>query len=107
MSNCRCQSGLSGERSRLRSRYENFEEFAGYDSVFHLASRLGFGSAEDAWEADPCIESSVNPEDLRQVGRDSLEGFVARLAVMDIQKDDAAHALEKIQEEAKTFELHG
>ena len=63
----KCQSGLMGERSRLRTRYSDFDQFEAYSEIYNLAARLGFESAQDAWEANPVIESSVKPEDFRMV----------------------------------------
>jgi hypothetical protein len=62
----RCQSGIMGERSRLRSRYSSLSEFIAYQQ-YGLAKRLGFASPELAWKANPVIESSVNPSDFRVV----------------------------------------
>lgn len=64
----RCLSGLTGERSRLRSRYDSAAEFAAYSDTYGLAERLGYASAAEAWEANPLIESSTNPRDFRKVG---------------------------------------
>jgi hypothetical protein len=63
----KCQSGLMGERRRLRVDYSDFEQFEAYSEIYNLAARLGFESAQDAWEANPVIESSVKPEDFRMV----------------------------------------
>ncbi len=63
----KCRSGIKGERSRLRTRYSDFEQFETYSDIYNLAARLGFRSAEEAWEANPVIESSVVPEDFRTV----------------------------------------
>lgn len=63
----RCQSGQMGERSRLQSRYTNAEEWHTYSAIYGLARRLGYASEFAAWDANPVIESSVNPSDLRRV----------------------------------------
>jgi hypothetical protein len=63
----RCASGLMGERSRLQSRYENAETFHTYSRMYKLAERLGFTSEWAAWQANPVVESSVNPGDFRVV----------------------------------------
>ena len=54
-------------RASLKNEYENFEEFAAYDEIYGLAKRLGFDSAEEAWEANPLIQGGVNPEDYKRV----------------------------------------
>lgn len=56
-------SGLDGWQDYLHNNYANFEEFAWYDSVYGLANRLGFSTAEEAWAANPLIRGSVKPED--------------------------------------------
>ena len=69
----RCKSGLFGERSRLQSRYSDFEEFLGYDQIYNLSERLGFCSATKAWNSNPVVESSIHPEDLRVVKEEEEE----------------------------------
>ncbi len=64
----RCQSGQMGERSRLQSRYSNGEEWHTYSVMYGIAKRLGFSSDHAAWQANPIIESSTNPSDLRVIG---------------------------------------
>ena len=54
-------------KGRLQKQYANFEEFAEFDAIYNLAKRLGYDSAEEAWEANPIISGSVNPEDYRRV----------------------------------------
>lgn len=65
MRKVRCQSGLMGSRYFLRESYANLEEFQSYDASYSIAKRLGYESAESAWERNPLIESSVEPSDLR------------------------------------------
>ncbi len=61
-----CKSGIQGWQSTLRKNYENSHAaFLAYDEVYHIAARLGFDSAEEAWQANPVIEGSVYPSDLR------------------------------------------
>ena len=62
-----CVSGLKGSQDKLQSRYANFEEFLDYCANYDLHTRLGFFSPEEAWDANPTIQSSVSPEDLRVV----------------------------------------
>jgi hypothetical protein len=62
-----CKSGLTGWRGRLREVYANLSEFRGYNRDFGIARRLGYDSAVSAWTANPLIEGSVNPSDLRTV----------------------------------------
>jgi len=63
-----CQSGLMGWQCKLRESYENsYAQFLRYDEIYGIAQRLGFTSAEEAWEKNPTIQGSVNPSDLRVV----------------------------------------
>ena len=63
----KCRSGLTGEQSKLQTRYKNFEEFAGYSEIYGLHRRLKFRTARAAWNANPTIQSSVEPSDFRVV----------------------------------------
>ena len=62
-----CKSGLSGWRAPLREVYASLRELRAYNSTFGIVRRLGYRSARAAWEANPTIEGSVNPSDLRNV----------------------------------------
>lgn len=62
-----CASGLNGERSRLRDRYDSRAQFLDYSNVYGLAHRLGYDSADEAWKDNPMVESSVDPRDFRKV----------------------------------------
>lgn len=63
----KCKSGVTGWRNRLRKNYANFEEFEMYSEIYGISRRLGYKSAKTAWRANPMIEGSVNPDDLRKV----------------------------------------
>lgn len=65
MRHVRCKSGLMGSRDHLRKNYENYEEFVEWDQTYGISRRLGFQSSLQAWEANPLIEWSVEPSDLR------------------------------------------
>ena len=62
---CKCKSGLTGWCGKLRDQYQSFEEFASYAETYGLDARLGFDSAEAAWESNPVVEGSTNPDDYR------------------------------------------
>ncbi len=62
-----CQSGLMGWECRLRENDTDHEEWKAYSQTYNLAGRLGFDTAEEAWESNPLIEGSVNPSDFRRV----------------------------------------
>ena len=65
MKQIKCQSGLSGTQERLQDRYSSFEEFEHYSSTYGITKRLGFNGDRIAWNANPLIEGSVEPSDLR------------------------------------------
>lgn len=54
-------------KSRLQKQYSDFEKFQGYDDNYGLAERLGFDSAEEAWEANPMIQGGTDPEDYKVI----------------------------------------
>lgn len=62
-----CRSGLNGCQRRLHEDYADLEEFRNYSRMYGIAKRLGFRSAISAWRANPLIEGSVEPSDLRRV----------------------------------------
>jgi uncharacterized protein (DUF2147 family) len=61
-----CKSGIIGWKSRLQENYSSFSEFNSFDNIYGIAHRLGYKTAKGAWRADPIIEGSTNPEDLRK-----------------------------------------
>ena len=63
----KCKSGHIGWRAKLQENYSNFSEFEAYSSTYGIASSLGYKTAKGAWRANPLIEGSVIPEDLRRV----------------------------------------
>jgi len=60
-----CQSGLTGWQDHLQNLYDNFEEFKHYSSVHGLLKRLNFATEQEAWDANPLVEGSVEPSDYR------------------------------------------
>ena len=67
MKRVRCKSGLEGWRERLQRVYADFEEFSSYNELYSIAQRVGFRSAKRCWQANPLIEGSIEPSDLRRV----------------------------------------
>jgi hypothetical protein len=65
----RTRSGMIGYRCLLRASYDSFDQFEAFSDTYGLASRLGFRSASAAWNTNPVIEGSTNPEDFRVVIR--------------------------------------
>jgi hypothetical protein len=49
--------------SKLKSVYKSRAKFVAWDETYALASRLGFYSADAAWNANPKIQGSSNPKD--------------------------------------------
>ena len=62
-----CTSGIKGWQCRLQKNYADLEEFRKYAEAYGLLDRLGFTTAEEAWETNPVIEGSIIPEDFRLV----------------------------------------
>lgn len=54
-------------KDRLQNVYLSLEEFKEYDRIYGLVERLGFESTEEAWEANPMIQGSVDPADYKVV----------------------------------------
>jgi hypothetical protein len=61
------KSGLKGWQDKLRKVYDSFEEFEDYCKTYNIHKRLGYKTPEDAWEANPTIQGSIEPSDLRKV----------------------------------------
>ena len=54
-------------RSKLKKVYGSFREFKAYSSTYGIAERLGFESAKSAWDANPLIQGSTDPRDLKVI----------------------------------------
>ena len=67
MKTIKCKSGVRGWQDHLQKGYDSLEEFKGYCENYNLHTRLGFDTPEEAWEANPVVEGSVNPSDFRVV----------------------------------------
>lgn len=63
----KCKSGLTGWQCRLQYNYTDFEHFKSYSDIYALAEKLGYDSAEDAWDDNPLIQGSVDPSDFCKV----------------------------------------
>jgi hypothetical protein len=63
----RCRSGLMGTQNHLRAPYASFEEFEAWSETYGLHTRLGFETPQEAWAANPIVQSSVEPSDFRVV----------------------------------------
>lgn len=65
MKHIKCSSGKTGWQCRLQENYKSFEEWQSYSDTYGLSERIGFGSAQEAWDANPWVEGSTNPADFR------------------------------------------
>lgn len=54
-------------KGRLKKQYKDFAEFEHYDEIYGLAKRLGFKSAKEAWQKNPLIQGSTDPNDYKVV----------------------------------------
>lgn len=94
--NIKCNSGLNGWREKLQTNYHTFEDFKSFSDTYGLAKRLGFESAEKAWEANPLIEGSTDPDDFRiaPIGADAKPRFKV-VTDIDTEKKWISQALNK------------
>jgi hypothetical protein len=67
MKSVKCDSGMRGWQCKLRENYDDFADFEQYCGEWNLHVRLGYGSAEAAWKANPTVQGSVIPSDFRKV----------------------------------------
>lgn len=65
-----CKSGLSGWQSKVRKVYSSLDELQAYSEMYGIASRLGYGDAQELWMDNPTIRGSVDPDDLEVVTLD-------------------------------------
>jgi len=63
----RCKSGEMGEQYRLQDSYPSYEEFMSYCVLYNIHGRLGYKTVKGCWRANPLVQSSTNPSDLRRV----------------------------------------
>jgi hypothetical protein len=52
-------------RGRLRSVYGSFQEFLSESCGGEVAARLGYGSSQEAWIANPLIAGDADPQEYR------------------------------------------
>lgn len=48
---------------RLQENYNSFEEFKAFDGIYNLCEKMYIASPEVAWEKNPVIGGSTNPND--------------------------------------------
>ncbi len=57
-------------QKRLRENYDNdFEQWMAYAETYDLHNRLGYATPEDAWEHNPIIQGSTDPQDFKVVSK--------------------------------------
>lgn len=62
-----CKSGAESWQAKLQKIYGNFEHFQCYCDIYNVHKRLGYKTPKTAWKANPTIQASVIPSDLRKV----------------------------------------
>lgn len=59
----------------LRDNYSTREEWTSHSDTYGLAERLGYASADEAWNENPFIQGSTNPADF---GRADLKAYYGK-----------------------------
>lgn len=67
MKRVKCKSGLEGWQGRLHDVYSDLEDFETYCAMYQIHVRLGYKTIQGCWDANPVVQGSVNPSDLRRV----------------------------------------
>lgn len=83
-----CESGIRGWRDYLQANYEDQELWIMYSETYGLAHRLGYESAEEAWDDNPLIEGSVIPSDFRVVKQSLYQSLKEAGCVMSNHESD-------------------
>lgn len=88
---------------KLQKQYKSFEEFEVFDEIYNLSNRLGFASAEEAWEANPQIQGSSDPADYKVVKEEDMENEtnLDELAVMISENEEIATLYNQLSDEDK------
>jgi len=60
-----CKSGIEGWKSKLQNVYSSIDEFKSFCKLYNIHKRLGYNSMKKAWNENPTIQGSVNPNDLQ------------------------------------------
>lgn len=59
---------LKAWKGKLQKCYDNdFADFVYYNEMYNIAKRLGFSSADEAWDKNPTIETTTDPKDLKVI----------------------------------------
>ncbi len=65
----KCDSGITGWKGKLQDQYSDFAEFEHLCEIYSIHTRVGYKTPQEAWDANPVIQGSVIPSDLRKSGR--------------------------------------
>jgi hypothetical protein len=57
----------------LQNEYSDFEEFERYDEMYNLSHRLGFDSAQEAWDANPNVKGSTDPNEYGRANESDMD----------------------------------
>jgi hypothetical protein len=63
----KCRSGLTGWQAKIQDNYADFEEWRTFAEMYGLHRKLGFDAPDEAWEANPVIQGSVEPSDFCKI----------------------------------------
>lgn len=61
----RLASGMMGQRYRLQTLYDSFEEFKRYSDYYNLTQRLQGNSPIELWNANPIVQGGLNLSDFQ------------------------------------------
>ncbi len=75
------KSGLDGWQGYLQDQYSGLPEFRRYSGSFGLSDRLGYDSTAEAWEANPLIQGSTNPDDYCRVWESDEQPIAVKVVV--------------------------
>lgn len=65
------KSGAIGWQGHLVDEYDHFADFDLMNERYGIAEKLGFKSAREAWDANPFIQGSTDPDDYCRIYRAS------------------------------------
>lgn len=68
----------------LQKNYISQDEWQYYSDLYNLAERLGYATADEAWEDNPFIQGSTNPADF---GKADLAAYYGkRMVKWDLER---------------------
>ena len=63
----KCDSGEIGVQQKLRTIYDDYQDFLVYDKMFNIAKRLGYDNPKKLWDDNPLVQGSSKPSDFKIV----------------------------------------